>query len=456
MVTLVVTGALVATPSGPGRVPVAVRGAPAELADTGPPATRLASGSPSPARRTRVPFDREPAAPVPVGHPSHPFAPVPGLGPVGPADARVVVTPTGLALPVVDHGPGGWLVTTACQSVARVAAGTPIGRAHVVLDPGHGGAEPGAVGPGGLVEKDLNLTVAREAARLLTEAGATVVLTRDGDHTMTAAARGLVARAVAPALLVSIHHNGGAPPGDGGPGTIVFTRTASPESTRFGGLFHETLTPVLDRVAAEARERHRRWGEAMDAHDRALEAHHDSVAARDRALVANGQVPPEATTTVPPPTIVADGQARVPRAAAVATTTTVPATGPTTVPVPGTVPPPVPPVGEPVPPFRWAGSGNAGVRSWTRADGLDHLAVLRASGRAPAALAEFVYLTNPSEEALLADRVFLDAEAAALAEAVVRYLTGAGGGTGFVADQHGDQPIGGGGRIEDCVEPPLE
>ncbi|MEW6725050.1 MAG: N-acetylmuramoyl-L-alanine amidase [Bacillota bacterium] len=52
----------------------------------------------------------------------------------------------------------------------------------IVLDPGHGGKDPGAVGPSGQLEKHIVLAVARELSKILTEAGAIVYLTRDGDY----------------------------------------------------------------------------------------------------------------------------------------------------------------------------------------------------------------------------------------------------------------------------------
>ncbi len=430
-------------------------GGPDELAlveDRSPPVTGLVQRVPgAPGRRNGDPAARTAGRPTPLGTPDRPFAPLPVGG-----ETRVVVSPSGVAMPVVEARDAGWLTSSACQAIIPVTAGTAVAGAHVVLDPGHGGAEPGAVGPGGLVEKDLNLTVARETARLLTEAGATVVLTRDGDHTMTVAARGLVARTLQPALLVSIHHNGGAPAGDGGPGTIVFTGAASPESTRFGGLFHETLQPLLLQAEGEADDRHAAWLATVDAYDEARAAHHRSVAERDAALVANGQVPPTATTAMPPTTTVGAGELRTPTPVELVPTTTLPPTASTTVPVPDTLAPPPPPEGGPVAAFRWAGSGNAGVRAWIRPDGLDYLGVLRNGGTTPSALVEFLYLTNPSEEALLGDPAFLDAQARVLAEAITRFLAGDQGGTGFVADQTGDQPIGGGGGRAACVEPALE
>ena len=59
------------------------------------------------------------------------------------------------------------------------AGATP--RGQIVLDAGHGGADGGAVGVNGVSEKDLNLAVTLELARLLREAGFEVILTRTDD-----------------------------------------------------------------------------------------------------------------------------------------------------------------------------------------------------------------------------------------------------------------------------------
>lgn len=52
----------------------------------------------------------------------------------------------------------------------------------IVIDPGHGGVDGGAVGKTGVTEKELNLQVARRLGRLLSEAGAAVILTREKDE----------------------------------------------------------------------------------------------------------------------------------------------------------------------------------------------------------------------------------------------------------------------------------
>lgn len=51
----------------------------------------------------------------------------------------------------------------------------------IVIDPGHGGIDPGAKGPGGVVEKDVTLEVSRKLATVLGQYGAVVILTRDAD-----------------------------------------------------------------------------------------------------------------------------------------------------------------------------------------------------------------------------------------------------------------------------------
>lgn len=53
----------------------------------------------------------------------------------------------------------------------------------ICIDPGHGGYDPGAVGPSGLKEKDVTLSVALLLAQELKASGQEVILTRDSDNT---------------------------------------------------------------------------------------------------------------------------------------------------------------------------------------------------------------------------------------------------------------------------------
>ena len=78
--------------------------------------------------------------------------------------------------------------------------------AVVVLDPGHGGESTGA-GYGGVAEKELNLTIASQAAALLEAAGLTVHMTRTGDEDVSLYDRTAMAAAWGADLFVSVHCN---------------------------------------------------------------------------------------------------------------------------------------------------------------------------------------------------------------------------------------------------------
>jgi len=77
----------------------------------------------------------------------------------------------------------------------------------VVIDPGHGGRDPGAIGVGGLREKDVTLALSRGVGRELERRGFRVVFTRDGDRTIGLEERTAIAESVAGDLFVSIHAN---------------------------------------------------------------------------------------------------------------------------------------------------------------------------------------------------------------------------------------------------------
>ncbi|MBQ2699017.1 MAG: N-acetylmuramoyl-L-alanine amidase [Firmicutes bacterium] len=93
----------------------------------------------------------------------------------------------------------------------REALSMPLVGLTVVVDAGHGGADPGVVGVSGVLEKDINLAVAQKLAALLENAGATVIMTRDADLFLGENKRGdLQARVDAAAgadLLISVHGN---------------------------------------------------------------------------------------------------------------------------------------------------------------------------------------------------------------------------------------------------------
>jgi N-acetylmuramoyl-L-alanine amidase len=78
----------------------------------------------------------------------------------------------------------------------------------VAIDAGHGGEDPGAIGHGGLMEKDVALSLSRKLAALINrEPGFKAVLTRDGDYFIPLRDRVKRARKAEADLFVSIHAN---------------------------------------------------------------------------------------------------------------------------------------------------------------------------------------------------------------------------------------------------------
>ncbi len=77
----------------------------------------------------------------------------------------------------------------------------------VVIDPGHGGDQEGAISPGGEKEKDVVLAISRRVAARLKKLGAKVVLTRTGDIAVPLANRAAIATAIRADAFVSLHLN---------------------------------------------------------------------------------------------------------------------------------------------------------------------------------------------------------------------------------------------------------
>lgn len=81
------------------------------------------------------------------------------------------------------------------------------GRYRVVIDPGHGGPDPGAVGIGGLRETDVVLDVALQLAQLLQSRGVQVILTRTSEVDVDLPPRVALANRSGADLFVSLHAN---------------------------------------------------------------------------------------------------------------------------------------------------------------------------------------------------------------------------------------------------------
>jgi N-acetylmuramoyl-L-alanine amidase len=77
----------------------------------------------------------------------------------------------------------------------------------IIVDAGHGGRDPGAVGYGGVQEKDINLDIAKEVKKAFEAVGLKVIATRDDDEFISLQDRTLLASKSGADLFVSIHSN---------------------------------------------------------------------------------------------------------------------------------------------------------------------------------------------------------------------------------------------------------
>ncbi|HEX4866995.1 MAG TPA: N-acetylmuramoyl-L-alanine amidase [Acidimicrobiales bacterium] len=277
--------------------------------------------------------------------------------PALPADgaSRAVVTPNGVVLAVSSVLSDGRFEAVSPCGQAVAVTGQPLSGATVVIDPGHGGDEPGAVGPSGLTEKDVNLAVAQELQAQLQAQGATAVLTRTGDYRVTLASRGAIAQALHPAVFVSVHHNAAPDETRPTPGAETYFQIASAESKRLAGLAYEEVVAAFSAY-----------------------------------------------------------------------------------------------------PIQWAADFDAGAKYRPNSKGGDYYGILKRTAGIPAVLSEAAFITNAPEEALLADPAFRQVEAVALARAVVRFVTTADPGSGFVEPYPRTEPAGSGGGASGCQDPPLQ
>lgn len=102
----------------------------------------------------------------------------------------------------------------------------------IVIDPGHGGVDPGAQGQSGTFEKTVNLAAALELERILKKRGGRykVVLTRRGDQTISPDRRETLAREADADLFISIHADAIAQPAIRGASVYTLSEKGSARS----------------------------------------------------------------------------------------------------------------------------------------------------------------------------------------------------------------------------------
>jgi N-acetylmuramoyl-L-alanine amidase len=146
-----------------------------------------------------------------------------------PQTVSILITPAGgiqfgpvlqtsrqsIALPLLRSGRSPVLFPTNGTTIPVPPSPGPIlrprvprdGRAVVIIDPGHGGPDPGAVGIGNIYEKEIVMDISRQVAAILNQNGVQAVLTRDGDYDLDLPPRVAMAEQYNATAFVSIHSN---------------------------------------------------------------------------------------------------------------------------------------------------------------------------------------------------------------------------------------------------------
>ncbi len=102
---------------------------------------------------------------------------------------------------------GKWMRAVAAVGISAVLFSTQVDAATVVVDAGHGGKDPGAIGVNELYEKNVNLDIARKLKQALIDRGYQVAMTRDNDVYLTLQERVERTNREQADLFVSVHAN---------------------------------------------------------------------------------------------------------------------------------------------------------------------------------------------------------------------------------------------------------
>ena len=181
---------------------------------------------------------------------------------------------------LLGHGVGAVLLLPCAVQAART--GRPVLQSSfwqapaplIVLDPGHGGKDPGAIGVSGTYEKQIAFAAAGELARRLRQSGRyRVSLTRENDVFIPLEERVGIAQAHGAALFMSLHADAVVDRGVRGASVYTLAATASDAQTarladhenaadRFGVQSGEAVTPHVAEILASLVRHETRVGSA--------------------------------------------------------------------------------------------------------------------------------------------------------------------------------------------------
>lgn len=140
-----------------------------------------------------------------------------------------------------------WKLSELTANVSKEEKKSKKDQVVIVVDPGHGGEDPGKVGINDVLEKDLNLQIAKKVKKLLEEAGIKIVMTRTNDKVPDAKKEDLNQRVqlineTKPKLALCIHQN--SYPDAKIKGAQVFYHTITPEAEDVASIVQEQLRTV--------------------------------------------------------------------------------------------------------------------------------------------------------------------------------------------------------------------
>jgi N-acetylmuramoyl-L-alanine amidase len=160
---------------------------------------------------------------------------------------------------------GIWAQDQVSDSLATYRIGqlqqTPLQGKVIVVDPGHGGSDVGAIGPNSTIEKQVTLTIAQELRKQLVAGGATVIMTRISDRDVAYAgasdkeelqARIDIANRANADLFISIHADAFA--GSAG-GTTTYFANETGNNMHLAQSVQENMVTQLNLYERHAAER---------------------------------------------------------------------------------------------------------------------------------------------------------------------------------------------------------
>jgi N-acetylmuramoyl-L-alanine amidase len=116
----------------------------------------------------------------------------------------------------------------------------------IVIDPGHGGDDAGVRGPGGTLEKQITLDVARRLRMAIeTRLGVRVIMTRDDDRAVSLDERAAMANNGKAGLFLSLHANGAPSPAVSGAEIFTMQLDREGEQVRRTVTAQEVMVPIL-------------------------------------------------------------------------------------------------------------------------------------------------------------------------------------------------------------------